>query len=64
VHKEQALDEGGPPTPRTRYVLVDDTLASSSSSSGSGAERVTTVFPRQGHYAAGSRADRVYPGAE
>lgn len=51
AHKERSLDEVQRLHPARHYVMIDDkprVLAAMKSSLG---DRVTTVFPRQGHYA-------------
>ena len=51
VHKEQSLDCVERLYPARRYVMVDDKLRILQALKGSWGNRVTTVFPRQGHYA-------------
>jgi FMN phosphatase YigB (HAD superfamily) len=51
VHKERELDDVASRFPATRYVLVDDKLRILAAVKEAWCERVTTVFPRQGHYA-------------
>jgi FMN phosphatase YigB (HAD superfamily) len=51
VHKEHELDDVAARFPAERYVLVDDKLRILSAVKEVWGERVTTVFPRQGHYA-------------
>ncbi len=51
VHKEQMLDDVERRYPARRYVLVDDKLRILTAVKRVWGERVTTVFPRQGHYA-------------
>jgi hypothetical protein len=52
IHKEQQLADVEARFPASRYVLVDDKLRILTSVKQQWGERVTTVFPRQGHYAA------------
>jgi FMN phosphatase YigB (HAD superfamily) len=64
IHKEQELEDVERRYPAKRYVLVDDKpriLAAIKKSWGS---RVTTVFPRQGHYALDPEATAAYPAAD
>jgi FMN phosphatase YigB (HAD superfamily) len=51
VHKEQALDDVERLYPARRYVMVDDKLRILEALKQQWQDRVTTVFPRQGHYA-------------
>jgi FMN phosphatase YigB (HAD superfamily) len=51
VHKEESLDDVERLFPARHYVMVDDKLRILEALKQSWGERVTTVFPRQGHYA-------------
>ena len=51
VHKEQALAEVERRFPADRYVLIDDKLRLLTAVKRVWADRVTTVFPRQGQFA-------------
>lgn len=51
IHKEQELDDIVSRYPAEHYVLVDDKLRILTAVKRAWGERVTTVFPRQGHYA-------------
>jgi FMN phosphatase YigB (HAD superfamily) len=51
VHKEQALDDVERLYPARRYVMIDDKLRILEALKQQWGGRVTTVFPRQGHYA-------------
>ena len=51
VHKEHELADVERRFPARRYVLVDDKLRILAEVKAVWGERVTTVFPRQGHYA-------------
>jgi hypothetical protein len=51
IHKEQELDDVGRLYPADHYVLIDDKLRILSAVKEIWGERVTTVFPKQGHYA-------------
>jgi FMN phosphatase YigB (HAD superfamily) len=51
VHKEHELADVERRFPAHRYVLVDDKLRILAAVKAVWGERVTTVFPRQGHYA-------------
>ncbi|WP_441339344.1 HAD family hydrolase [Pandoraea sp. PE-S2T-3] len=51
VHKERMIDAIEADFPARRYVMVDDKLRLLSIMKEAWGERLTTVFPRQGHYA-------------
>jgi len=51
VHKERELDDVEARFPAPHYVLVDDKLRILDAVKQIWGDRVTTVFPRQGHYA-------------
>jgi haloacid dehalogenase-like hydrolase len=51
IHKEQELDDVERLYPASHYVLIDDKLRILSAVKEIWGERVTTVFPKQGHYA-------------
>ena len=51
IHKENELADVERLYPATHYVLVDDKLRILDAVKSQWRERVTTVFPRQGHYA-------------
>jgi FMN phosphatase YigB (HAD superfamily) len=51
VHKELELDDVERRYPADHYVLVDDKVRILDAVKKAWGERVTTVFPRQGHYA-------------
>ena len=51
IHKEQALDDVERLYPARRYVMIDDKLRILEALKQQWGDRVTTVFPRQGHYA-------------
>lgn len=51
IHKEQELEQVERLYPADHYVLVDDKVRILSAIKEQWGERVTTVFPRQGHYA-------------
>ncbi len=51
LHKEQMLDEVEQRYPARHYVMVDDKLRILAAMKNVWGERLTTVFPRQGHYA-------------
>ena len=51
IHKEQMLDEVERRYPAEHYVFVDDKLRLLTAVKQIWGDRVTTVFPKQGHYA-------------
>jgi hypothetical protein len=51
VHKEQQLDDVEARFPARHYVLVDDKIRILTAIKAIWGSRLTTVFPRQGHYA-------------
>ncbi len=63
VHKEHELPEVERRFPADRYVLVDDKIRILSEVKAIWGDRVTTVFPKQGHYAAEADLSK-YPKAD
>jgi hypothetical protein len=61
VHKEQQLDDVERLYPARHYVMIDDKLRILDALKRSWGERVTTVFPRQGHYATDPAILAQYP---
>jgi FMN phosphatase YigB (HAD superfamily) len=64
IHKEQELVDVEARFPADRYVLVDDKLRILAAVKEAWGDRVTTVFPRQGHYAVDPRVLADYPPAD
>jgi FMN phosphatase YigB (HAD superfamily) len=64
VHKEQELDDVQRRYPAAHFVLIDDKLRILSAVKEHWRARVTTVFPRQGHYAHDAQALATYPPAD
>lgn len=64
IHKEQELDDVETHYPADHYVLVDDKLRILDAVKRQWGERVTTVFPRQGHYALDPEQIERYPAAD
>ncbi len=64
IHKEVELDDVERRYPAERYVLVDDKLRILTAVKKVWGSRVTTVFPRQGHYATDPKATEGYPPAD
>ena len=61
VHKEQMLADVEAQYPAAHYVLIDDKVRILDAVKRQWGNRVTTVFPRQGHYALDTAAVRSYP---
>jgi FMN phosphatase YigB (HAD superfamily) len=64
VHKESELDDVRERYPADSYVLIDDKLRILTAVKKVWGRRVTTVFPRQGHYAADPKNLTSYPPAD
>jgi len=64
VHKERELDDVEERFPADRYVMVDDKLRILAAIKKVWGARVTTVFPRQGHYAHDPQALSIFPAAD
>jgi FMN phosphatase YigB (HAD superfamily) len=64
IHKDQELDDVEQRYPAEHYVLIDDKLRILSAVKTTWASRVTTVFPRQGHYAMDVQALARFPPAD
>lgn len=64
IHKEQELDDVIAHYPARHYVLIDDKLRILSAVKKAWGDRVTTVFPKQGHYALDPKATEQYPPAD
>ena len=58
IHKEKELDDVERRYPAAHYVLVDDKVRILAAVKKVWGERLTTVFPRQGHYAHGPEVER------
>ena len=64
IHKERELDDVEQRYPAAHYVLVDDKLRILTAVKRVWDRRVTTVFPRQGHYAHDARELAANPPAD
>lgn len=64
IHKEEMLDQVARLYPARRYVMVDDKLRILAKIKEVWQDRVTTVFPRQGHYARDAAILAAYPPAD
>ena len=64
IHKERELDDVEKRYPAQHYVLVDDKLRILTAVKEIWGSRLTTVFPRQGHYASDATTLATYPPAD
>ncbi len=64
IHKEQELDDVERLYPARRYVLIDDKIRILDAVKQIWGDRVTTVFPRQGHYAHDPKELAAHPPAD
>mgnify|MGYP001423442264 CR=1 FL=1 len=64
IHKEQMLDSVERHYPAQHYVMVDDKLRLLAAMKKTMGKRLTTVFPRQGHYALDPANVAAYPAAD
>jgi len=61
IHKEQMLDDVERRYPARHYVMVDDKLRILTAMKKIWGERLTAVWPRQGHYALNAKTRAAYP---
>jgi len=61
VHKEEELDDVEAKYPASHYVMVDDKVRLLTAIKRRWGKRVTTVFPRQGHYALDQKLVAEFP---
>ena len=64
LHKEQMLDYVEQFYPASHYIMVDDKLRILGAMKQVWGDRLTTVFPRQGHYALDPKNTAAYPPAD
>lgn len=64
IHKEQELDDVEKRFPAAHYVLIDDKLRILTAVKKIWGEKVTTIFPRQGHYAHDPKTLADFPPAD
>jgi FMN phosphatase YigB (HAD superfamily) len=64
IHKEQELDDVERFYPAAHYVLIDDKLRILAAVKKVWGERVTTIFPKQGHYAHDPKTLAEFPAAD
>ncbi len=64
VHKEQMLESVASRYPAEHYIMIDDKLRILDAMKQAWGPQLTTVFPRQGHYATDPAILRRYPAAD
>jgi FMN phosphatase YigB (HAD superfamily) len=64
LHKERMLDSVRQRYPASRYVMVDDKLRILTAMKSAWGGMLTTIFPRQGHYALDPKEIAAYPAAD
>jgi FMN phosphatase YigB (HAD superfamily) len=64
IHKEQMLDDVRQRYPARHYVMIDDKLRILAAMKQIWNDQLTTVFPRQGHYALDPKIVAAYPPAD
>ncbi|HVY07756.1 MAG TPA: HAD family hydrolase [Burkholderiales bacterium] len=64
IHKEEMLDDIRRHYPARRYVMIDDKLRILAAMKKTWGPALTTVFPRQGHFALDPQAVLAYPAAD
>jgi len=64
IHKESMLDDVEQRYPAQHYVMVDDKLRILAEMKKVWGNRLTTIFPRQGHYALNPDNVATYPAAD
>ena len=64
IHKDQEMEDIEERYAAKHYVLVDDKLSILTTVKEAWGSRVTTVFPRQGHYAQDPKNGETYPPAD
>jgi FMN phosphatase YigB (HAD superfamily) len=64
VHKERMLDDVEQRYPARHYVMIDDKLRILAAMKTVWGSRLTTIFPRQGHYALDPDSVARYPAAD
>jgi len=61
IHKEMELDDIAARYPADHYVFIDDKVRILAAVKAAWGNRVTTIFPRQGHYAVDAKEVAKYP---
>jgi FMN phosphatase YigB (HAD superfamily) len=61
IHKEQMLDDVMARYPAAHYVLIDDKVRILTAAKQIWGGKLTTIFPRQGHYALDAKSVQSFP---
>jgi hypothetical protein len=61
IHKEQMLDAVAQHYPCAHYVMIDDKVRILAAMKAAWGSKLTTVFPRQGHYALDAKQVASFP---
>lgn len=61
IHKEQMLDAVAKHYPAAHYVMIDDKVRILAAMKAAWGSKLTTVFPRQGHYALDAKQVASFP---
>jgi FMN phosphatase YigB (HAD superfamily) len=61
IHKEQMLDAVAKHYPAAHYVMIDDKVRILAAMKAAWGNKLTTVFPRQGHYALDAKQVASFP---
>ena len=64
IHKEEVLDQVAQLYPAQHYIMVDDKLRILTAMKQHWGAKLTTIFPRQGHYALDPKVVASYPPAD
>jgi hypothetical protein len=64
IHKEEMLADISRLYPAQHYIMVDDKLRILTAMKQQWGARLTTIFPRQGHYALDPKVVAAYPAAD
>jgi FMN phosphatase YigB (HAD superfamily) len=64
IHKERVLEAVAERYPGRHYVMVDDKLRILAAMKQAWNDRLTTIFPRQGHYALDPKNVEAFPAAD
>ena|SRR6185437_4787648 len=64
LHKERMLDSVRRRYPASRYVMVDDKLRILTAMKSAWGTSLSTILPRQGHYACDPKESAAYPAAD
>ena len=64
IHKEKSIDEILQRYPARHYLMIDDKLSLLTAMKANLQARLTTIWPRQGHYALDAAANALLPAAD